>query len=101
MSEQDLRLELEALRKEVAELREAVAALKATPAPAAPKPAPAAAPAPKAEAISPEVMMVISAAVAAYLGKRATIKLVRPMHRSMDGWRLQGRVAIQGSHRVR
>lgn len=93
---EELKLEVAALRQEVAELREIVTKLTA------PKPAPAPAPAPKkADGIDEETMMVISAAVAAFLGKRATIKLVRPIHQQVDGWRLQGRVAVQGSHRVR
>lgn len=96
---QDLKQELEALKLEVADLRELIAKLSA------PKvaTAPAAPPAPKkAESVDESTMLVISAAIAAFLGKRATIKFVRPVKSAaVDGWRLQGRVAIHGSHSVR
>ncbi len=46
---------------------------------------------------SQETLMVISAAVAAYLGKRATVRVVRSIGDS-DQWRLQGRAALQASH---
>jgi hypothetical protein len=95
MSEQ-LQLEVESLRKEVAELRDMVLRLAAAPAPAAA--------AHKAEAkaeIDADTMAMISAAIAAYLGKRAKIRLVRPVPASGNGWMMQGRAAIQGSHSVR
>ena len=68
---------------------------------AAPQPAiaPAPAAAPKAEeTVSEEVMLVIAAAVAAYLGERAHIRVVRlaPSH----AWAQQGRVSIQASHHL-
>jgi methylmalonyl-CoA carboxyltransferase large subunit len=94
--EEDLRKEVASLRSEVAELRDLVAKLTAPPKAAAP-----AAPA-KQDGIDEQTMFVISAAIAAFLGKRATIRSVRPLtHQMLDVWRLQGRVAIQGSHRVR
>ena len=64
-----------------------------------PKPASTPAPQPpKEEAISEEIMLVIAAAVAAYLGERAHIRVVRlaPSH----AWAQQGRVSIQASHRL-
>ena len=64
-----------------------------------PKPVPAPAPQPpKEEPISEEIMLVIAAAVAAYLGERAHIRVVRlaPSH----AWAQQGRVSIQASHRL-
>ncbi|HEY3839043.1 MAG TPA: hypothetical protein VGL72_20860 [Bryobacteraceae bacterium] len=61
---------------------------------AAPRPAPASQP----EAISEEVMLVIAAAVAAYLGERAHIRVVRLA--SSNAWAQQGRVSIQASHRL-
>ena len=68
---------------------------------AAPQPAiaPAPAAAPKAEeTVSEEIMLVIAAAVAAYLGERAHIRVVRlaPSH----AWAQQGRVSIQASHHL-
>jgi methylmalonyl-CoA carboxyltransferase large subunit len=51
---------------------------------------------PTAGTLPPEVVLAISAAVAAYLGKRATI---RQIHLSgTTTWAQQGRAAIQASH---
>jgi methylmalonyl-CoA carboxyltransferase 12S subunit len=48
--------------------------------------------------LPPDVVLAISAAVAAYLGKRAT---VRAIHLSDSvGWAQQGRASIMGSHAV-
>ncbi len=47
--------------------------------------------------VTEEVMLAISAAIAAYLGKRATIKQVRFAGRG-SGWAQQGRSQIQQSH---
>jgi methylmalonyl-CoA carboxyltransferase large subunit len=51
--------------------------------------------------IPEEVLLVISAAVAAFLGKRARIRRVRrvPMP-GFNPWSQQGRVYIQGSHNI-
>jgi len=46
--------------------------------------------------ISPEILLVISAAVAAFLGERGHIKAVRLV--STNRWAQQGRVNIQASH---
>ena len=46
--------------------------------------------------VSEEVLLAISAACAAYLGKRATIKQVHL--RRGGGWASQGRAAAQQSH---
>ena len=92
----ELRNEVASLRKEVAELRELVAKLTTPAKKAAPTPAP------RQDGVDEATMYMISAAIAAYLGKRATIKSIRPVAgQALDLWRLQGRVAIQGSHRVR
>lgn len=67
-------------------------------------PLPQAPPAPvpeKAEEVSPEIVMVLTAAVAAFLGKRARIRgarLVRPAPSS--AWAQQGRVFVQASHNL-
>jgi methylmalonyl-CoA carboxyltransferase large subunit len=50
------------------------------------------------EEISDEVMLAISAAVAAFLGERAHVRAVR-LARS-GAWAQQGRVFIQASHRI-
>lgn len=95
---------IEALRAEVARLAERVAALEAAvrgPAPstgahpAAGAPAPAPAP-PPAEEVTEELLTVIGAAVAAFLGKRARIRQIRLT--DSRTWAHQGRVSIQASH---
>jgi methylmalonyl-CoA carboxyltransferase large subunit len=48
--------------------------------------------------ISPEILLAISAAVAAYLGERAHIRAVRLV--STTRWSQEGRVSIQASHRL-
>ncbi len=45
-----------------------------------------------------DVVLAISAAVAAYLGKRATVKQVR-LHRA-SSWSAQGRASHQQSHSI-
>ena len=48
--------------------------------------------------VPPDVVLAISAAVAAYLGKRAT---VRQIHLSgSTSWAQQGRAAVMGSHGI-
>jgi methylmalonyl-CoA carboxyltransferase large subunit len=48
--------------------------------------------------VSPDVVLAISAAVAAYLGKRAK---VRQIHlRDSTGWAQQGRASVMGSHTI-
>jgi len=49
------------------------------------------------DGINDETAQVIAAAVAAYLGKRATIRFIRKVGDS-DQWTIQGRAALQGSH---
>jgi methylmalonyl-CoA carboxyltransferase large subunit len=83
---------LEALRREVARLGERVGALEAAGRPAAR----ATIAAPAAEPLSEELIVVLGAAVAAYLGKRAPIRQIRLL--GSPAWRQQGRVTIQASH---
>src|SRR5581483_57324 len=87
---------LTALRQELARLGERVAALEAaagTRPPAAAVPPPAA---PPAEGLSEELVLVIGAAVAAFLGKRAHVRQIRLVGTAT--WAQQGRVTIQASH---
>jgi methylmalonyl-CoA carboxyltransferase large subunit len=101
---------LESLRQEVARLSERVAALEkaggqgaetptrsASEAPpsAASEPRPSA-PAGEAEGLSEELILVISAAIAAYLGKKPHIRQIRLV--STAAWAQQGRATIQASH---
>ena len=92
---------LDGLRRDLARLSERVAALEkaagldgpaGAPAPAAVTAPPAAAP----EGLSEELLVVISAAVAAFLGKKAPIRQVRLL--GSAAWAQQGRVSIQASH---
>jgi methylmalonyl-CoA carboxyltransferase 12S subunit len=75
----------------------AVPVAKAGPPTAAPK-----APAPPAakEALSEEIMLVIAAAVAAFVGKSARIRSARYVHEGMSPWAQQGRVFVQASHNL-
>lgn len=52
----------------------------------------------QSDEVTPEVLLAISAAVAAYLGKRATVKQVRL--RRGTAWSSQGRADIQHSHTI-
>ena len=79
-----------ALRREVSRLSERVAALEGTVRPAVP------APAPMADGPSEELVLVIGAAIAAYLGKKPHIRQIRLL--SSDAWAQQGRATIQASH---
>lgn len=75
------------------------------PAPAAPPLAAAPAPKPAAaapvEEVSPEIIMVLTAAVAAFLGKRARIRSARLVRTApSSAWAQQGRVFVQASHNL-
>jgi methylmalonyl-CoA carboxyltransferase large subunit len=77
---------------------------------AAAEPAPAVAPppepaklAPAEEAISPELVLVITAAVTAYLGKKVRIRSAKRLqtpYEIVNPWSQQGRVFIQASHNI-
>ncbi len=88
---------LRELQARIAELEARLQQLE-HPAPA-PTPVAVQPPAPPAEQpVSEEILLVIAAAVAAYLGERAHIRVVRlvPSH----AWAQQGRVSIQASHHL-
>ena len=88
---------LESLRAEIVRLSERIVLLEKT---LGAKPAAAAAPEPKPveEIIAPEIVLAISAAVAAYLGVEGHIRQIRLIHNYP--WGQQGRVTIQASHSV-
>ena len=97
---------LEALRQELTRLGERIAALEAAgakPRAAAAAPSPAAAPAtPPATGtagLSEELVLVIAAAIAAFLGKKPHIRQIRLLQ-SAD-WAQEGRVTIQASHALK
>jgi methylmalonyl-CoA carboxyltransferase large subunit len=87
---------LEALRQEVRRLSERVAVLEKTAGLANAAPAAAGTAAAPAEGLSEELVLVISAAIAAFLGKRAHIRQIRLL--GSAAWAQQGRVTIQASH---
>src|SRR5262245_9287440 len=97
----DVAANLQAIRQELARLGERVAALEkaaasgggAAPAPAPVRSAPSA---PADEGLSEELVIVIGAAVAAFLGKKAPIRQIRLL--GSTAWAQQGRVTIQASH---
>jgi methylmalonyl-CoA carboxyltransferase 12S subunit len=85
-------------------LRRQGGAAPAEPQPAAPAPQAApvapAAPAPVVpEEITPDVLIVLTAAVSAFLGKKAKIRGARLMRPAQsNAWAQQGRVFVQASH---
>ena len=87
---------LKEMQARIAELEARLRELEHPVPPAAP--APVSIPPAVPEAISEETLLVIAAAVAAYLGERAHIRVVRlvPSH----AWAQQGRVSIQASHHL-
>ncbi|MGA2435056.1 MAG: hypothetical protein ABSG25_07190 [Bryobacteraceae bacterium] len=99
--------ELAALLARLAEMEKRLGSLETneqTPA-AAPRTAPplkeeapvaVPAPAPPVEELSEEIVSVISAAVAAYFGKRARIRAIHLV--SSANWAQQGRASIMASH---
>jgi methylmalonyl-CoA carboxyltransferase 12S subunit len=98
-----LQQELSQLRTMVAALTERLAKLEEVPVPAQPVVAPVVAapatPAPvKEEGISEEILLAISAAIAAFLGKRAHIRQVRLVR--SNAWAQEGRAFIQASHHL-
>ncbi len=93
------RREIDALRRSLEERAQA-----RVPKPvAAPVPQPAAAPEPDISAeITPELLMVLSAAVATFCGAKAKIKRARvagPNYIS-SAWAQQGRAFVQASHNL-
>lgn len=103
---------LKALETHVAELSAAVARSAAAPvaasAPsvkvAASAPASTAAVPKKDEEIAPEMMIVLAAAVTAFLGKKVRIrstKMLQSPYEIVNPWSQQGRVFVQASHNLR
>lgn len=93
-------------RREIDAMRRLIDERTARPA-APPPPVEKAAPAPAVEPeisgeITPEILMVLSAAVAAFCGARAKIRRARvagPTHVS-SAWAQQGRAFVQASHNL-
>ena len=117
---QALEMQMDELRARQAELSEQIKAVQHSMAsPEMKKAEPiASAPPPKAEVskpsrveaapattapsqgISEEIMLVIVAAVAAFVGKSARIRSARYVHEGQSPWAQQGRVFVQASHNL-
>ena len=93
---------LEALRRDVAAMGDRVAAIEQTLATDAAAAGPLSGAAistgakPPADEVTPEIVAVISAAIAAYLGVKAHIRQISVLGGA--SWAQQGRVTIQASH---
>lgn len=87
-----LEAELQELRGRVEKLEALLASAKGTASPEEKKAVPAAAPG----EVSREIILAISAAVAAFLGKRASIRQIRLSGETP--WAMQGRATVQASH---
>jgi 3-oxoacyl-ACP reductase-like protein len=103
---------LKALETHVAELSAAVARSAAAPVAASAPSVKVAASAPAAtavvpkkdEEIAPEMMIVLAAAVTAFLGKKVRIrstKMLQSPYEIVNPWSQQGRVFVQASHNLR
>lgn len=90
-------LEVRMVRLEAA--RDAAAAGLVAPTPAVPAHPAATTAAPTAahEEVTEEILMVIAATVAAFLGERAHVRQVRLV--ASEAWAQQGRVSVMASHR--
>ena len=93
-----VRQELDSLRASLQERDGHVPARPPTPSVMQPAPAPAPA---ESEEITPEILVVLTAAVAAFLGKKARIRRASLVSRgSGNSWAQQGRVFVQASHNL-
>ena len=86
---------VEALRREVARLADRVSAIESAAAAPAATLATSRGEAPAPE-VDEELALVIGAAVAAFLGKRAHVRQIRLL--GSAAWSQQGRVTVQASH---
>ena len=120
--QQSSRQQLDALAQTLKAVEDRVAELK-RPAAAPPVVAPVAVPAAKAQAalptsekaaapqkqetqeeVTPEMLVVIAAAVTAFLGKKVRIrsaKMLQSPYEIVNPWSQQGRVFVQASHNLR
>jgi methylmalonyl-CoA carboxyltransferase large subunit len=87
---------VEALRKEMARLSERVVALEAATGALGRAATWVSKPVPAPESLSEELVVVIGAAIAAFLGKRAHIRQIRLL--DSPAWAQQGRVTMQAAH---
>lgn len=97
----ELTATLKALEAKVAELSKSAVSLPA----AAPKvAAEAAAVQPKKAEVTPEILVVLAAAVTAFMGKEVRIrsaKMLQSPYEVVNPWSQQGRVFVMASHNLR
>jgi methylmalonyl-CoA carboxyltransferase large subunit len=87
------------IEAEIKELRLRIEKLEALLAASTPKEKPhPVAPSPIRSEIAPDILLAISAAVAAFLGKRAMIHQIRLT--GTTAWAMQGRATVQASHGI-
>jgi methylmalonyl-CoA carboxyltransferase large subunit len=89
-----LEAEVKELRARVEKLEALLAASLARPKEEVPTPVPVE----QKTEIAPEIILAISAAVAAFLGKRASIHQIRLT--GTTAWAAQGRATVQASHGI-
>ena len=95
---------LEQLQTEMAQQSKALAELTAKLSSAAVPGQVAAAKAANESAISPEMLVIIAAAVSTFLGKKIRIRSARMLqspYEIFNPWSQQGRVSVQASHTLR
>ncbi|HEY3927083.1 MAG TPA: hypothetical protein VGL89_01800 [Candidatus Koribacter sp.] len=103
---QELEQQIEHLRADQAELVREVRVLKESAVQTSSKPAAVEAKPPQAvkpvveEPIPEEVLLILSAAVAAFLGHSARIRAAHYVHDEASPWAQQGRVFVQASHNL-
>jgi len=93
---------LQSLAKTIQDLESRLAELSKTPAPAPTQTQPVVPE--KKEEVSPEMIIVLSAAVTAFLGKKVRIrsaKMLQSPYEIVNPWSQQGRVIVQASHNLR
>ena len=93
---------LQSLAKTIQDLESRLAELSKAPVPATTQAQPA--PVEKKEEVSPEMIIVLSAAVTAFLGKKVRIrsaKMLQSPYEIVNPWSQQGRVIVQASHNLR
>ena len=96
---------LGALEAQIQQLSKASASQAFRPTPAPEQPAPKPAPAKRtAEEITPDLLVVMAAAVTTFLGKKVRIRSARALqspYEIVNPWSQQGRVIVQASHNLR
>lgn len=103
-AQRKLKRTVEGLRREMDERLSSLSSPKPQPPPVViPFPQPASAPAEKHHEITAETLLVITAAVTAFLGKKVRIRsaqMLQTPYELFNPWAQQGRVFVQASHNL-